>query len=154
MQNRLWWSKVQRKQVGSYGISPDKGWWQCELGLQQWKEWLDGLEGVCFDWREHQHNLWRKDMAWVPVRKREHSWFLPWVKGGWWWHFLRWRRLKDKQMCIGKENQVALNAWVSVKLAAWIEESGIQGRVRTGHMIFRVIEYWRYWKLLFNSLYK
>lgn len=39
--------------------------WDCSSG-----EWLDGLEGVCFGWREHQHNLLRKDMAWVPVRKQ------------------------------------------------------------------------------------
>lgn len=30
-----------------------------------------------------------------------------------------------------------------MKLAAWIDESGIHGRVRAGHVTFRVIRIWK-----------
>lgn len=65
--------------------------------------------------------------------------------------FLRWRKLKKEQMCVeGEKTKLCLAMdlrytleiqvdWISVKLAAWRDESGIQRRVRIGHMILRVI---------------
>lgn len=63
--------------------------------------------------------------------------------------FLRWRKLKKEQMCRGKENKVMfcngfevcirdLSGLDIVKLAAWVDESGIQ-RGRIGHIILKVI---------------